>query len=139
MSWIIQNYLKYFNHPVSITGFHGCTEPVVAGLSNILSKFKLYKPISISPCIWVAFKSHFKVMQKRYRSYFSAQISTYQHKINIFKLFSIELPPISVICTGSLPCRIDLQGVHCKPYRVWICSVSKYIIIPIVQQPLVSP
>ena len=76
LSWIFQNYLKYFNRPVSIAEFYRCTGPVVAGLSNIFSKFKLYKPINMSPCIRVAFKSHFKVMQKRYRSYFSAQIST---------------------------------------------------------------
>jgi hypothetical protein len=24
------------------------------------------------------------------------------------------------------PVRIDLQGVPCKPYRVWVCSAPKY-------------
>ena len=25
------------------------------------------------------------------------------------------------------PVRIDLQGVPCKPYRVWVCSVSEML------------
>ena len=33
------------------------------------------------------------------------------------------LPQIPVMITGSLQGRIDLQGVLCKPYRVWVCSV----------------
>ena len=32
------------------------------------------------------------------------------------------LPSIPVMFTGSLQGRIDLQGVPCKPYRVWVCS-----------------
>jgi hypothetical protein len=32
------------------------------------------------------------------------------------------LPQIPVMITGSLQGRIDLQGVPCKPYRVWVCS-----------------
>ena len=34
------------------------------------------------------------------------------------------LPSIPLICTGSLQGRIDLQGVPCKLYRVWVCSVN---------------
>jgi hypothetical protein len=34
------------------------------------------------------------------------------------------LPQIPVMITGSLQGRIDLQGVPCKPYRVWVCSVG---------------
>ena len=34
------------------------------------------------------------------------------------------LPPIPVMFTGSLQGRIDLQGVPCKPYRVWVCSAG---------------
>ena len=33
------------------------------------------------------------------------------------------LPSIPVMFTGSLQGRIDLQGVPCKLYRVWVCSV----------------
>ena len=29
-----------------------------------------------------------------------------------------------VMKTGFLPVGIDLQGVPCKPYRVWVCSAS---------------
>ena len=28
------------------------------------------------------------------------------------------------------PVRIDLQGVPCKPYRVWVCSVDKHNLSP---------
>ena len=34
------------------------------------------------------------------------------------------LPSIPVMFTGSLQGRIDLQGVPCKPYRVWVCSAA---------------
>ena len=34
------------------------------------------------------------------------------------------LPSIPVMFTGSLQGRIDLQGVLCKPYRVWVCSAA---------------
>ena len=32
-------------------------------------------------------------------------------------------PSIPVMLTGSLQGRIDLQGVPCELYRVWVCSV----------------
>ena len=46
------------------------------------------------------------------------------------------LPPIPVMFTGSLQGRIDLQGVPCKPYRVWVCSVpGLYLQIPTESHP----
>ena len=35
------------------------------------------------------------------------------------------LSPIPVMFTGPLQGKIDLQGVPCKPYRVWVCSVVR--------------
>ena len=34
---------------------------------------------------------------------------------------------IGVPCNKNrvFPVGIDLQGVHCKPYRVWVCSDVK--------------
>ena len=36
------------------------------------------------------------------------------------------------------PVRIDLQGVPCKPYRVWVCSVHNMYLIRFVSQ-ILSP
>ena len=43
------------------------------------------------------------------------------------------LPSIPVMFTGSLQGRIDLQGVPCKPYRVWVCSVQGPVIESLVE------
>ena len=29
------------------------------------------------------------------------------------------------------PVRIDLQGIPCEPYRVWVCSVSRQVVLKI--------
>ena len=51
-----------------------------------------------------------------------------KHEKNIGNNQDFLFVYICVMFTGSLQGRIDLQGVPCKPYRGWVCSVVQLVL-----------